>query len=226
MELSAAYTAIKERLARASAGRPVTLIAVSKTQPFPKIEALYLLGQRDFGENYSQELVDKAEALKTSCPEIRWHFIGHLQSNKVKSLLPYVSSIHSIHSVDLAREISKRWIASGRAGELSVFFEVNIDGEATKSGFAASEVRDAAESVSKLSGLRLEGLMCIPAREASVNAFTRLRDLETSCRPFTRGSLSMGMSSDFEDAIRVGATHIRVGTLLFGERTGPARSPA
>ena len=197
------------------------MIAVSKTQPAQKIRALYELGHRDFGENYVQELVEKAEELRASCPELRWHFIGHLQSNKVKSLLPWVASVQSVHSLSLAEELSKRWtLLKGSHGKLPIFLEINVDGEPSKSGLSSSEAGKVAAQISGLPGLDLRGLMCIPSPEGakSGSSFRALRELAKSCGNATRGDLSMGMSSDFELALREGATHIRVGTLLFGAR--------
>jgi pyridoxal phosphate enzyme (YggS family) len=198
----------------------VHLLAVSKGQPAEAIGKLYQQGQRDFGENYVQELLEKASQLETLCPEIRWHFIGHLQRNKVKNLVSVVSAIHSVDSVELALEISKRWGQSGRLGNLPVFLEVNIDQEITKSGLVPEQVRAVAQTVSEIPGLSLEGLMAIPSEEGGLTgrSFRALRELEQLCRPATRGELSMGMSNDFEAAVREGATWVRLGTLLFGPR--------
>jgi pyridoxal phosphate enzyme (YggS family) len=199
----------------------VTLVAVSKVQPVEAIEAAYHLGQRDFGENYVQELVGKAEELdRRGCVEIRWHFIGHLQTNKVKALIPWVSCIQSVDSLKLAKEVSKRWKASGRVGKIAVFLQVNQDSESSKSGLAEGDVVSVAQEIAVLEGVELLGLMSIPDPSGdSTSAFRRLRELEKSARPATRGMLSMGMSSDFESAIQEGATHVRVGTSLFGERS-------
>jgi len=225
-------TQIKAALASAKRTDPVTLIAVSKFQTIDAIRALYELGQRDFGENYVQELAEKAQTfLDDEITDIRWHFIGHLQSNKVKQVLPYVSSIQSVDSFKLAQEISKRWRTlhseGAEAGEenskvLPIFLNVNIDEEKSKDGIAPIDTREVCEAISTLPGLKLEGLMCIPAPAptplAQAQPFHRLRELEHLCRPFTHGQLSMGMSSDFPIAIQQGATHIRVGTSLFGKR--------
>lgn len=225
-------TGMEERyrqvLSRVRALSPdATLIAVSKTHPAGRIEELYRLGQRDFGENYVQELVEKAGLLRDRCPGIRWHFIGHLQTNKVKVLVPWVHLVHTVDSERLAAELSKRWRESGRPGRLPVFLELNVDGEATKAGFLASGPTSAAELVEvagRIAGhpeLEVMGLMCIPAPSAEgapQKAFSLLRELEARCRPHTRGALSMGMSSDFEEALRAGATHVRVGTQIFGAR--------
>ncbi len=218
------YENIRSEVSRAAerVGRSpnsVNLIAVSKFQPFEKIQALYHAGHRDFGENYAQELIEKAAHAETAgLKEIRWHFIGHLQSNKVKLILPVTSTIHGISSLRLAEEIAKR------AGNqpVSVFIEVNLDGEKSKSGIQISELRPLAEEISRLTGVVLRGLMCIPdpGRAAGARAaFNELAALERGLLPFTRGDLSMGMTSDFSDAISEGATHVRIGTAIFGERS-------
>lgn len=201
----------------------VTLIAVSKTQPIEAIEALYQLGHRDFGENYAQELAGKAQALEErGFTGIRWHFIGHLQTNKVKLIIPYAYSVHSVDSERLALELAKRWGSAGRVGKLPVFIEVNVDQEETKGGIKAESVPSLALKIWEIPELSLEGLMCIPAPAANGksnrDAFIRLRELDQKCRPWTRHQLSMGMSADFELAIAEGATHVRVGTSIFGER--------
>lgn len=200
--------------------RKVTLIAVSKSQPIEAIEELYRLGHRDFGENYVQELVQKATVLNSrGLSGIRWHFIGHLQTNKVKTLIPFVSSIHSVSSIKMALEIAKRWSQVKTGGSLPVFIEVNLDHEKSKSGISPSEVISFVKEVSGISGLRLDGLMCIPASHQDPRQkFAALRELEKNCQPISNGMLSMGMSSDFEIAIQEGATHVRVGTALFGSR--------
>jgi pyridoxal phosphate enzyme (YggS family) len=204
---------------RAKIPASVTLIAVSKTKSADDVEALYRLGHRDFGENYVQELLEKATVLEErGCNDIRWHFIGHLQTNKVKSLIPIIHTIHSIDSLKLAEEISKR--AGSR--KIPCYLNVNIDGEESKSGFAPGEVLEAARAVSALPGIDLMGLMCIPAPRANPEErrapFAALRELEKSCHPHTNGALSMGMSEDFELAIEEGSTALRIGTLLFGAR--------
>lgn len=210
---------ISEACARAGREDLPTLLAVSKTHGADRVEALYRLGQRDFAENYAQELVEKAgELARRGCAEIRWHFIGHLQTNKVKVILPIVRSVHTVDSERLAQELSKRQQALANAPVLDVFLEVNIDGEASKSGLAPEAVRSLAEQVARLPGLRVRGLMCVPAPGGSPSAFKRMQGLRDGLGSLTGGSLSMGMSADLEDAVAAGATHIRIGTALFGER--------
>ena len=213
-------SAIGDKSGAVEDANKVTLIVVSKTRPVEQIEALYHLGHRDFGENYVQELVAKAEELRRhDCTGIRWHFIGHLQTNKVKALIQHVYAVHTLDSEKLASDLSKRWRGSGREGMLPVFIEVNVDREKSKSGVLPESVVDFAKSVGQLSELSLQGLMCIPNSENDMvglqSAFRDLRELELRCRPWTQGKLSMGMSADFELAIQEGATHIRVGSAIL-----------
>lgn len=199
------------------------LIAVSKFQSADAIEKLYQLGHRDFGENYVQELCEKKEELnRRGYTDIRWHFIGHLQTNKAKKLVPHIESIHTIDSLKLARELSKQWHALLKPIKLITFIEVNIDREPSKSGFYPEDLLKSIEELSKIPHLFIQGLMCMPAKTGSESdtraAFIRLRELELSCKPYTHGKLSMGMSDDFEMALKEGATHIRVGSAIFGNR--------
>lgn len=218
------YQEIKKRIIQArkvELGTPApVLIAVSKKQSIDAIESLYRLGHRDFGENYAQEMMEKAEELsRRGCSGIRWHFIGHLQTNKIKALLPYVHFVHTLDSEKLASKLAQRWTESGRNGKLPVFIEVNLDREPSKSGLNPEEVPQFAKRVAQFQELSLQGLMCIPSPDAEPKErFMMLRELEKSCRPDTQGMLSMGMSDDFEIAVQEGSTHVRVGTALFGAR--------
>ncbi len=197
-----------------------TLIAVSKTQSTDAIEELYQLGHRDFGENYAQEMIQKArELIARGCTGIRWHFIGHLQTNKVKLVIPYVSMIHTLNSEKLAKEIAKQWSLANRQDRLPVFIEVNLDHEANKSGIPCTQVTEFTEQIHSIPELDLQGLMCIPlSNEDPRTRFALLRELEWKARPISKGKLSMGMSKDFKIALQEGATHIRIGTALFGSR--------
>ncbi len=193
------------------------LIAVSKTQPIERIEALYRLGHRDFGENYAQELVEKADSLAgRGFAGIRWHFIGHLQTNKTKLVLPYVSTIHSLDSERLAIELGKR--VELTSPPLSVFIEVKLSEQDSKTGISPEELPDLLQVVRGQSMLKLEGLMAIPdpGRADSALAFRELAALKEKYR--TGPSLSMGMTADYEVALKEGATHVRVGTAIFGPR--------
>lgn len=229
MSIEANYSQIKDRIAAAcrQSGRDassITLLAVSKKQPEDKIEELYRLGHRDFGENYVQEMIAKAVELeRRGCNGIRWHFIGHLQTNKAKLLVPHVASVHSVDSEKVAQALARAWESSGRAGKLPIFIEVNISHEESKSGVAPPEVDSLAHSIAQIPQLELQGLMCVPSASEDDDQlkqrFAELKSLEENLRNVSRRQLSMGMSSDFELAIAQGSTHIRVGTALFGART-------
>jgi pyridoxal phosphate enzyme (YggS family) len=200
---------------------PLTLIAVSKSQGIDALVELYHLGHRDFGENYAQELISKDDAFKArGLLDVRWHFIGHLQSNKVKAILPRVYAIHTVSSLKLAREISHRASQVHPAlSKVPIFIEVNLHRESSKSGIHPEDVIPFVQEISTISGIELLGLMCVPdPQQDSAAAFQMLAELEIQCRPYTQGKLSMGMSSDFESAIQKGSTHIRLGTILFGKR--------
>lgn len=214
MTLAVRYQSVLGRIRALDPKSRVTLIAVSKTQAFEAIQGLYALGQRDFGENYVQELVGKAQqAHDAGLADIRWHFIGHLQTNKVKAVLPWLHALHSLDSEKLALEVSKRWTALGRPGRLPVFVEVNISKAATKSGLDPGQIEDLLARLKTLSGLDVRGLMAIPEPGRTEEGFRALAALGKGLP-----ELSMGMSEDFEAAIRCGSTAVRVGTALFGPR--------
>jgi pyridoxal phosphate enzyme (YggS family) len=225
MSLCERYREILAKIDRARSGRPVTLVAVSKFQSADAIEELYRLGHRDFGENYVQELLAKqAEFARRGCAEIRWHFIGHLQTNKVKSLASGLFCLQSLDSEKLAREFQSRLPAGS---SLMTILEVNIDREEAKSGFFPEDVKEKVGKLKELApSLKVVGLMCIPKAgtpEESRGAFQRLRALADTCSWESSAILSMGMSADYEIAIQEGATHVRVGTSLFGARPAPSQ---
>jgi len=204
----------------------VQLLAVSKTYPASDIETLYLLGQRCFGENYLQEAEQKMTQL-AHYPDIEWHFIGHLQSNKSRAVAEQFSWLQTLHSEKLAKRLSQQ--RPKTRPPLNVLLQVNIDNEASKSGLLPTEITPLAETVSALPGLSLRGLMAIPAKLDNVPsaskdhpAFAKLHQLFTHLQqslPHEQiDTLSMGMSSDLETAIAHGASLIRIGTALFGER--------
>jgi PLP dependent protein len=198
---------------RAALPAGVTLVAVSKTQPAAKIREAYAAGQRDFGENYAQEWREKADAL-ADLADLRWHFIGALQTNKVRLLAGRVHAIHTVDRVELAREISKRFLAKG--GVVRVFLEVNTGGEVSKAGCAPADAPALAEAVRALPAVDLAGLMAIPPPSDDPRPhFRLLRGLRDG---LGLRELSMGMSADWPVAVEEGATVIRVGTAIFGER--------
>jgi hypothetical protein len=201
----------------ARAGRPVesvTLVAVSKLKPAALIREAYAAGQRDFGENYAQELRDKAAEL-ADLEGLRWHAIGPLQTNKVKYVAKVASSFHALDRLEVARELSRR----RQEAPLPCYVELNIGGEQSKSGVAPEALGPLLEEARKLPGLTLVGLMALPPptedEERARGWFRQLREL---ARQHGLTGLSMGTTHDFELAIEEGATLVRVGTALFGER--------
>jgi hypothetical protein len=215
---------VRDRIVRAATavGRDpaeVRLIAVSKTKPAAAIREAYALGQRDFGENYAQELVQKAEEL-ADLTELRWHFIGHLQSNKARFVVRVAHMVHTVDGPSLARELGKRTAKEGRE-PLPVLVEVNVGGEPQKHGATAAELKDVLASVDAEPALALRGLMTMPPNdlEAARRAFEALASLRALHGGAKRlPELSMGMSDDLEIAVACGATLVRVGTAIFGGR--------
>ena len=200
----------------------VTLIAVSKTKPVEMLQEVYNEGIRDFGENYGQELADKIEIMPK---DIRWHMIGHLQRNKVKYLVGKVACIHSVDSLRLAEVINERSIKLGVVTEIMA--EVNIAGEESKFGFTRDEVFDFAEKVSTMEGVKLVGLMTsapyVNDPEENRQYFREMKSLsvdinEKNINNINITELSMGMTNDYIVAVEEGATHVRVGTAIFGAR--------
>jgi len=220
---------IRQRIASASAaaGRPpgdVRLLAVSKTFSADHVRAAYAAGQRDFGENKVQEALQKRE--ETADLEIRWHLIGHLQSNKAKRTAEAFAAIHSIDSVDLLRRVDRAAADSGLTPDL--YIQVDLAGESTKFGAPEAEVPDIARAAMECTAARLKGLMLLPPMaenpEDARPWFARLRGLrdalvDSGVAAERLRELSMGMSHDFEVAIEEGATMVRVGTAIFGERS-------
>ncbi len=194
MSLSSNLEDVKKRIAQAAlrAGRlpeDITLIAVSKTKPVSMISEIYEAGVRDFGENKVQEITAKSPVLPE---DIRWHMIGHLQRNKVKQVIDRACLIHSVDSMRLAVQISEE--AKKKGITVPVLLEVNIAGEESKYGFTAEETARFLPDIAALGGITVRGLMT------------------------NMDYLSMGMTNDFEVAVKEGATHVRVGTAIFGER--------
>ena len=220
--------AIREQINRAciEAGRDpasVRLIAVSKTKNAELVREAFDAGQIEFGESYVQEFLDKYDdPLLEQCP-IEWHFIGHLQSNKVRSIIGKVSLIHGIDKLSTAEELSKRALQHNL--HLDYLLEVNTSGEASKYGISPDDLLSEAPSLFHLPNITLRGLMTIASynRVAAREEFRQLRTLLESLRkiapdPSRLTELSMGMSGDFEEAIHEGATMIRVGSAIFGWR--------
>jgi pyridoxal phosphate enzyme (YggS family) len=208
-----------------------TLVAVSKTKPLEDLQALYDLGHRDFGENYVQELVDKATLLPK---DIRWHFLGHLQSNKVKYIAPFVHLIHGVDSLSLLKEIDKQAAKNNRV--IDCLLQIHIAKEETKFGFDPSELSGSTE-FNHWRNVNLVGLMGMASfsndKNLIRNEFSNLKSLfdankqssdkevtadTVEMKNFHFTTLSMGMSGDYEIALEQGSNMVRIGSLLFGER--------
>lgn len=227
MSIAANCQIINDRIAAAArrAGRPpesVRLVAVSKIQPAAAVREAAQGGQRLFGENYVQELVAKAAEV---AEPVEWHFIGALQSNKVRQIAGLVSLIHSVDRLSLAEEIDRQWGKLGASAD--VLIQVNISRESTKSGTSSAELIQLVRSVAALPHVRVRGVMTMPPffddPEGARPFFSELRRLagEVAAEEIPgveMAELSMGMSGDFEVAIEEGATLVRVGSAIFGER--------
>ena len=200
----------------------VTLVCVTKTMPVSDLQQAYDAGQRCFGENRVQEIIEKYPQLPE---DIQWHMIGHLQRNKVKYLMDKAVMIHSVDSVQLAQTISKEAVKAGRT--MDILLEVNAAGEESKFGLSYGEVLPLIREIAPLPGIHICGLMTVAPYtddpETNRVYFKKLRDLSVdidreSIDNVSMHVLSMGMTGDFEVAIEEGATHIRVGTAIFGKR--------
>ena len=212
-----AYKEIIEEL-----GKGVQLVAVSKTKPIEEVLELYDLGQRDFGENYVQELVEKAAALPK---DIRWHFIGHLQTNKVKLIAPFVQLIQGIDSLKLLKEVDKHAAKAGRV--INCLLQVHIAQEESKFGLDEKELQEVVDSMADLPHVRILGLMGMASFSDKMDLVrAEFRNLKRLFDQYAQlptinhqlHVLSMGMSSDYKIAIEEGSNMVRVGSLLFGER--------
>ena len=198
----------------------VRLLAVGKTQPAAAIAALAAAGQRDFGENYFQEALDKMTELATL--ELEWHFIGPMQANKTRGIAEHFAWVHSVDRLKIAERLSAQ--RPDHLPPLNVCLQVNIDREPTKHGLDEAELAEVAHAVDTLPRLRLRGLMAIPAPAAEFTAqrrpFAQLRKLRERLADagLVLDTLSAGMSDDLEAAIAEGATLVRIGTALFGSR--------
>ncbi|MES2503465.1 MAG: YggS family pyridoxal phosphate-dependent enzyme [Myxococcota bacterium] len=191
----------------------VKLLAVSKNQPIQKIEALYTLGQRDFGENYAEELDAKLHILKERLKDIRWHFIGQIQSNKIR-LIAQADMVHSLANLKHAELLAKHTPHS----RLPVLLQVNLSGEPHRGGVPVSQLAQMADAIASIPRLDLKGFMAIlPLGTPHPPAywFAQMQALQTSQWP----ELSMGMSEDYEEAIMHGATWVRIGSALFSKRS-------
>lgn len=212
-----------ERILAETAAANATLVAVSKTKPVEAILELYNLGHRDFGENYVQELVEKVATLPK---DIRWHFIGHLQSNKVKYIAPFVHLIHGIDSFKLLKEVNKQAVRNNRI--ISVLLQVHIAREETKFGFSEAELNtNMDDEVKELNSIKIAGFMGMASNTEDQSMihkeFQYLKQLfskhsQHQNTALKLDTLSMGMSGDYKIALEEGSTMVRIGSLLFGSR--------
>ena len=217
--LQTAYRALAE--IQPSDGTTAQLIAVSKTKPVNDIREAYLAGQRQFGENYVQELATKAQEL-ADLAQIRWHFIGPIQSNKTRDIAVYADVVHSIDRLKIAERLSAQRPA-GKA-PLQVLLQVNISREDSKSGILPEDLLPLARQISNLPNIQLVGLMAIPAPAINGDnqqAFAAMQQLSATLQAeFPQADqLSMGMSDDWQQAVLFGATMIRLGSAIFGARS-------
>ena len=200
----------------------VTLISVSKTKPVEMIQEAYEAGKRDFGENKAQEMKEKHDAL---ADDIKWHFIGHLQTNKIKYIIGRTCLIHSVDSLHLAEAIEKECVK--RNTHVDILVEVNVAQEASKFGLKLEDTLELVRQISKLEHLHIRGLMTIAPfvedPEENRSIFRQLKQLSVDIGAknidnVDMSVLSMGMTGDYQVAVEEGATHVRVGTGIFGER--------
>ena len=219
--LKSAYNAIAEFQTKQQLNQQSRLIAVSKTKPAAAITEAFQAGQRAFGENYVQELVSKATELQ-QLEGIEWHFIGPIQSNKTKDIALYADWVHSIDRLKIAERLSAQRPLD--KAPLQVLLQVNISGEESKSGIEPDELLQLADAVAKLPQLSLKGLMAIPQPGKGAEAFEQMQKLSLQLQqqhPDAK-ELSMGMSDDWQEALRFGSTMIRLGTAIFGARGIPS----
>lgn len=219
MTLAERYSSVRERIA-ASASGDVELIVVTKNHPVGLVSELYELGHRQFGENRDQEAGPKAQALaETGRADASWHFVGQLQSNKVRTVLNYASCIHSIDRASLVKELAKQ--LGNRELQITGFIELNLTDDPGRGGVAPGNLLELAEMVLTVPGIKLLGLMAVAGLDVDPRvdfekALQARETLKTLAPDADR--LSMGMSEDFEIAIEMGATHIRVGSAITGPR--------
>ncbi len=226
MDIAQNLMRVREQIAQAAAkagsvADEVALVAITKTHPADKVREAIEAGHNLFGESRVQEARAKIPELPSN---LRWHFVGHLQKNKIRHALPLFEMIHSVDSLGLAQEINR--IAEEEGMHPRVLLEVNVAGEGSKFGFSPEKLRDQMEALLALPRLSILGLMTIPPlaeeAEASRKYFVRLRELRDRLQTDFRvdlAQLSMGMTQDFSVAVEEGATLVRVGTAIFGERS-------
>lgn len=224
MNLAERYRSVQERISRAAVAaglnaEDVQLIVVTKTHPAQIVIELAALGQLDFGENRDQEAAPKAQEVASSVPNARWHFVGQLQSNKVKSVLRYASVIHSIDRPSLVKELAKQ--LDNQDSQIDGFIELNLTQDENRGGVTKADLAALTEQVLSVPRINLLGVMAVAGLgedpRAEFEKAVALSQIVRQLAP-SANSLSMGMSEDFEVAIAMGATHIRVGSAITGPR--------
>lgn len=216
---------ISTRVQKVGATLIDNVVAISKKKEVSAIEYCYQQSLRKFGENYVQELVEKQKILQEICPDIEWHFTGHLQTNKVKYIAPFIHTIQTVDSIKLAKEISKEATKNHRT--ISIFIQVNTSGESSKSGVSPSEAVTLVREIMNFSGISIDGLMTIPAvleenEEQLRKEFQQLVEIKNTIESHLSihlSHLSMGMTNDYMIALEEKATLVRIGTGIFGERS-------
>lgn len=219
------YQAVIEQINRAKheafrLNSQINLIAVSKTQPAEKIQAIYELGHTRFGENYLQEALEKQQTLADL--DIEWHFIGSIQSNKTALIAENFDWVHGVDRLKIANRLNNQ--RPNHLDPINIFLQVNIEEEESKSGFIASELLSSLDELKSLPNIIIRGIMAIPKAhpdtESQEAVFAKVFELNEQCRKIvpTMTHLSMGMTNDMDAAISQGATYIRVGTAIFGQR--------
>lgn len=216
---------ISTRIQKVGATLIDNVVAISKKKEISAIEFCYQQSLRKFGENYVQELVEKQKILQEICPDIEWHFTGHLQTNKVKYIAPFIHTIQTVDSVKLAKEISKEALKNHRI--ISIFIQVNTSGESSKSGVSPSEVVTLVREIMNFSGISIDGLMTIPAileeneelLRKEFQLLVKIKNTIESELSLNLTHLSMGMTNDYMIALEEKATLVRIGTGIFGERS-------
>tara|TARA_B100001079_G_C16253483_1_gene444479 strand:+ start:130 stop:768 length:639 start_codon:yes stop_codon:yes gene_type:complete len=203
---------VRQRIQKADEHNQVTLIAVSKTKPASDLQQAIDAGQRHFGENYLQEALDKIEKLKGQ--NLIWHFIGPIQSNKTNKVAQNFDWVHSVDRLKIAKRLNDQ--RSSNLDKLNVLLQVNIDNESTKSGVLEGEVEQTIAYFKNFQNISLRGFMCIPNPDNSEQSFKKMTQIMQK-HP-NLDTLSMGMSSDLELAIKNGATFVRIGSDIFGKR--------
>jgi pyridoxal phosphate enzyme (YggS family) len=224
-ELVSALGAVRSRIAAACADsgrdpREVTMIAVTKTRPASDIRALVQLGVLDVGESKDQEARGKVAELAELADQVHWHLVGRLQTNKARSVVSYAAAVHSVDRAKLARALGQA-AENARATPLDVFVQLSLDDDPDRGGAPVGELLPLAERVAEHPRLRLRGVMAVPPLGAPAGpAFARLAELSARLRTEhpQADAISAGMSDDFDEAIRHGSTHVRVGTALLGRR--------